>query len=70
MYTKILANHLTSIKVAAVHPGYVKTEISETALLHGRLSPEQSAVNVLSFMESDFKSGIFWDSETGSELPW
>ena len=70
MYTKILANRLPSIKIAAVHPGYVKTEISETALLHGRLSPEQSAVNVLSFMESDFKSGIFWDSETDSELPW
>ena len=48
----------------------MKTEISETALLQGRLNPEQSAVNVLSLMESDFKSGIFWDSETGSELPW
>jgi NAD(P)-dependent dehydrogenase (short-subunit alcohol dehydrogenase family) len=70
MYTKILANRLSSIKVAAVHPGYVKTEISESALLQGRLTPEQSAENVLSFMESDFKSGIFWDSETGSELPW
>tara|TARA_B110000027_G_C16094897_1_gene290307 strand:+ start:1463 stop:1609 length:147 start_codon:yes stop_codon:yes gene_type:complete len=48
----------------------VKTEISETALLQGRLNLEQSAVNVSSLMESDFKSGIFWDSETGSELPW
>lgn len=70
MYTKILANRLPSIKIAAVHPGYVKTEISETALLHGRLTPEQSAENILNFMESDFKSGIFWDSEIGSELPW
>jgi NAD(P)-dependent dehydrogenase (short-subunit alcohol dehydrogenase family) len=71
MYTKILVNrYLDSLKVAAVHPGYVKTAISETALLQGRLTPEQAAENILAFIESDFKSGTFWDSEAGCVLPW
>ena len=71
MYTKILVNRfLDSIKVAAVHPGYVKTQISETALINGRLTPEQSAENIFSFLESDYKSGSFWDSGAGTKLPW
>jgi NAD(P)-dependent dehydrogenase (short-subunit alcohol dehydrogenase family) len=71
MYTKILANRLSeSIKVVAVHPGYVKTQISEIAMINGRLTPEQSAENIFSFLESDYKTDSFWDSEAGTELPW
>jgi NAD(P)-dependent dehydrogenase (short-subunit alcohol dehydrogenase family) len=70
MYTKILANRLSeSIKVVAVHPGYVKTQISEIAMINGRLTPEQSAENIFSFLESDYKTGSFWDLEAGTELP-
>jgi NAD(P)-dependent dehydrogenase (short-subunit alcohol dehydrogenase family) len=70
MYTKILANRLSeSIKVVAVHPGYVKTQISEIAMINGRLTPEQSAENIFSFLKSDYKTGSFWDLEAGTELP-
>ena len=70
MYTKILANRLSEyIKVVAVHPGYVKTQISGIALINGRLTPEQSAENIFSFLESDYKTGSFWDLEAGTELP-
>ena len=71
MYTKILANRFSDhYRVAAVHPGYVKTAISETAKVHGRLTPEQSAENIFTFLESDFRTGVFWDSESGTELTW
>ena len=52
-----------------MHPGYVKTQISGIALINGRLTPEQSAENIFSFLESDYKTGSFWDSEAGTELP-
>ena len=71
MYPKILANRLSEhIKVVAVNPGCVKTQISEISLINGRLIPEQSAENIFSFLESDYKTDSFWDSEAGTELPW
>ena len=71
MYPKILANRLSEhIKVVAVNPGCVKTQISEISLINGRLIPEQSAENIFSFLESDYKTHSFWDSEAGTELPW
>ena len=71
MYPKISANRLSEyIKVVAVNPGCVKTQISEISLINRRLTPEQSAKNIFFFLESDYKTDSFWDSETGTELPW
>ena len=71
MYTKILTNRLKDkIKVASIHPGWVKTTIIESNLKNGRLSPEQSADNIFEFLTSKFESGIFWNSENGTEILW
>jgi NAD(P)-dependent dehydrogenase (short-subunit alcohol dehydrogenase family) len=71
MYPKIPANRLSEyIKVVAVNPGCVKTQISEISLINRRLTPEQSAKNIFFFLESDYKIDFFWDSEAGTELPW
>ncbi|MFN8355834.1 MAG: SDR family NAD(P)-dependent oxidoreductase [Spirosomataceae bacterium] len=70
MYTKILANRLVgSLKVAAVHPGWVRTTISKSNV-NGRLSPEQSAQRIIDFSTSDFRNGIFWNVETQAECEW
>ena len=71
MYSKILANRLKGkIKVASIHPGWVKTTIIESNLKNGRLTPEQSADNIFEFLTKEFDSGTFWDSENGTELLW
>lgn len=70
MYSKILANRLVnSIDVATVHPGWVQTTISNTNG-NAPLTPNQAANGILSFIQKDFKSGIFWNVETESEMPW
>ncbi len=71
MYTKLLANRLQgNIRVASVHPGWVKTSITKGNLIHGRLTPEQSAERIFEFLISDFDTGAFWNAETESDLPW
>jgi len=71
MYTKILANRLKDkIKVAAIHPGWVKTTLTERNIEKGRLTAEQSADNMFKFIDSKFESGVFWDSENGVKLLW
>lgn len=70
MYTKILTNRLTGIKVASVHPGWVRTSITKRGLTEGRLSPEESANGIYNFVISDFKTGIFWNLETHDECEW
>jgi NAD(P)-dependent dehydrogenase (short-subunit alcohol dehydrogenase family) len=71
MYTKILTNRLKDkIKVAAIHPGWVKTTIIESNLKNGRLTPEQSADTIFDFLTNEFDSGVFWNSENGTELVW
>lgn len=71
MYSKILANRLKGkIKVASIHPGWVKTTITESNLKNGRLTPEQSADNIFEFLTKEFNSGTFWNSENGTELLW
>ena len=71
MYTKILTNRLKDkIKVASIHPGWVKTTIIESNLKNGRLTPEQSADNIFEFLTNEFDSGMFWNSENGTELLW
>jgi NAD(P)-dependent dehydrogenase (short-subunit alcohol dehydrogenase family) len=71
MYTKILTNRLKDkIKVASIHPGWVKTTIIESNLINGRLTTKQSADNIFEFLTSEFDSGTFWNSENGAELLW
>jgi len=68
MYTKILTNRLKErIKV---HPGWVKTTITEGNLINAPLTPKQSAEYVFKFITNDFENGIFWNAENGTELPW
>ena len=71
MYTKILTNRLNEkVRVASIHPGWVKTTIADDNVINGRLTPEQSSENIYEFISKDFKNGIFWDSESGKELLW
>ena len=71
MYTKILTNRLKEkIRVASIHPGWVKTTIADDNIINGRLTTKQSADNIYDFIKSDFEDGIFWDTENGNELLW
>ncbi|MCL6461402.1 MAG: SDR family NAD(P)-dependent oxidoreductase [Flavobacterium micromati] len=71
MYTKILSNRLSEkIKVASLHPGWVRTTIAKSIITEGRLSTEESAKGIFDFTISDLKSGIFWDVETETEIVW
>ena len=71
MYTKILSNRLKGkIKVASIHPGWVKTTIVESNMKNGRLTPEESANNIYNFIKSNFNNGTYWNSENESELLW
>lgn len=71
MYTKILSNRLSEkIKVASIHPGWVRTTIAESNITKGRLSAEESANGIFNFVMSDFKTGIFWDIESQTESKW
>nr|WP_315258511.1 SDR family NAD(P)-dependent oxidoreductase [uncultured Flavobacterium sp.] len=71
MYTKILSNRLSGkIKVASIHPGWVRTTIAESNITEGRLSSEESASGIFNFVISEFSTGIFWDIETQTEFNW
>ena len=71
MYTKILSNRLSEkIKVASIHPGWVRTTIAESNITEGRLSTQESADGIFNFVISDFKTGIFWDIESQTECEW
>lgn len=71
MYTKILSNRLSEkIKVASLHPGWVRTTIAKSNIIEGKLSTEESANGIFDFAISDFRSGIYWDIETETELVW
>jgi NAD(P)-dependent dehydrogenase (short-subunit alcohol dehydrogenase family) len=70
MYTKILTNRLQGRQtVAAVHPGWVRTTIAGSSM-QGRLSPQESALEIFNFVTSNFETGTFWNIETGSKIPW
>ncbi len=70
MYTKILTNRLIGkLKIAAVHPGWVRTTLTKRNM-HGRLSPQESANKLFDFILSDFETGIFWNVETQSKCKW
>lgn len=71
MYTKILTNRLSdSHKVASIHPGWVRTNISKSTSINGRLSPDDSAERIFKFVTTEFESGIFWDVEANEKLDW
>jgi short-subunit dehydrogenase len=71
MYTKILSNRLSGkIKVASIHPGWVRTTIAKSNITEGRLSSDESANGIFNFVISDFKTGIFWNIETQTECNW
>ena len=71
MYTKILSNRLNGkLRVAAIHPGWVKTTLAESNMTNGRLTPNSSAENIYRFINSDFKNGTFWNAENESDLAW
>lgn len=71
MYTKILTNRLNNkIKVASIHPGWVKTTIAKDNIVNGRLTPKQSAEKIYTFLKKDFISGTFWNAENGTEILW
>lgn len=70
MYSKILTNRLAGrYQVATLHPGWVQTTIAGPDM-QGRLSAEESASGIYDFAVSDFKHGVFWNVETGSECDW
>ena len=71
MYTKILSNRLgEKIKVASIHPGWVKTTIAKNNIAEAPLTPEESANGIFNFVMSDFRTGIFWNVETETECEW
>ena len=71
MYTKILSNRMEGrLKVASVHPGWVRTTIAESNISMGRLSPEESATKIYNFVTGEFKTGLFWDIESQAEMAW
>lgn len=71
MYTKIVANRLKNkVNVAAIHPGWVKTTIAEDNIINGLFSPEESAEKIFQFLNTNFSSGTYWDTETETNLDW
>lgn len=70
MYAKILSNRYAGrFSVATVHPGWVRTTIAKSSV-YGRLSPEESAGRIFTFVQSAFRNGIFWNVESNGEVDW
>lgn len=71
MYTKILSIRLSRIiSVAAIDPGWVKTEIRASNLIHAPLTPKESAENIYRFITSNYKSGTYWDTVNNKMHNW
>lgn len=70
MYSKILANrYFEQHKVATIHPGWVRTSLADENI-HAPLSPDESAANIFQFIQSDFRSGIYWNAPEQKEIEW
>lgn len=71
MYTKILANQLkhTAIEVLSVHPGWVKTNLSQTNQ-NAPMNVTESVDGILKILEQPKPSGTFWDAEQQQQLQW
>lgn len=71
MYTQILAKRLKGkLSIAAVHPGWVRTNISDNSAQNGRLSSKESARNIFNFILSEYETGTFWDAEFHKAIEW
>jgi len=71
MYSRILSNRLNGkISVASIHPGYVKTNITPSSRVNGRLTPEESATRIIDYINQKFQNGDFWDAEMQLKLEW
>ena len=71
MYAKLLSNRLMGkINVAAIDPGWVKTEIRLSNLENAPLTPKESADNIYKFITSKFKSGTYWDTVNSKLHNW
>ena len=71
MYTKVISNRLKGkIDVAAIDPGWVKTEIRLSNLENAPLTPKESAENIYKFITSNFKSGSYWDTVNNKLHNW
>ncbi len=70
MYASIMVDRLADDqKVAIIHPGFVKTNISPMNE-NGNLTPKESAKRITKFITGDFESGVFWDVEGKGKLKW
>lgn len=70
MYNQVLAHRLPKgQKVAVIHPGFVRTNIS-TLNDHAPLSPEDSAARIYAFLQSDFETGAYWDCQENEAIAW
>lgn len=71
MYSKILTNRYEgNIKIATLHPGWVKTTIAPDNMAMATLTAEESAQAIYNFMQTDFENGIYWDCESNVPLNW
>lgn len=70
MYTKMLSNRLEGqVSAASIHPGWVRTTIAKSNI-NGRLTPHESALKIVWYLENKFKNGEFWDAEYNKTLQW
>ena len=69
MYTKTLSARLKdrNIGVNSIHPGWVKTKLSTEG---APLSTEFSANGIFKLIETEMKTGTFWNAELQEEMSW
>jgi NAD(P)-dependent dehydrogenase (short-subunit alcohol dehydrogenase family) len=69
MYTKTLSARLKdrNIDVNSIHPGWVNTKLSTEG---APLSTEFSAKGIFKLIETEMKTGTFWDAELQEEMLW
>jgi len=71
MYSKILSNRLKGkYSVASIHPGWVKTNITDGNANNAKLLPIESAHKIFDFIMSYYETGIFWNIDTQSINKW
>lgn len=69
MYTKTLSARVSdkNITVNSIHPGWVKTKLSNEG---ATLTPEFSANGIFQLLERQLPTGTFWNAETQEEMIW
>lgn len=70
MYVKTLSlRSQKNFKVAAIHPGWVQTELTHMNQ-HAPLTTIESAQKIFAFLSSNFSNGVFWDVIASAPLSW